>query len=252
MSGSEEGGDQGCGLYGDGGSPARGLRLVVFDLDGTLVDSLGDISAAMNCALRDHGFGGHGPERYIKWVGDGAGALARRALPAGVAGDEVLETKVVSSFRRHYQVGGHRSSRPYGGVVEMLAALRGMGMLLAVLSNKPHELVVGCVEEVFGGGVFSSVLGQKDGSPPKPDPGGLLAVMGDLRVERSEVAYVGDSLVDVETARRAAVAAVAVCWGFCRRGDLLAASPQVMADSPDEVVSFVRNYDTSVRGVRSV
>lgn len=254
MSGSAENGVEGHRSSVGELSPAGALRLVAFDLDGTLVDSLGDIAGAMNGALREHGFEEHEPERYIEWVGDGAGALARRALAAEVAGDEGLAGKVAISFRRHYQLGGHRRSRPYAGVAEMLTSLREVGVVLAVISNKPHELVEGCVEEVFGGGVFARVLGQKDGAPPKPDPSGLLGVMDELGVDRSRTAYVGDSMVDVETARRAGVAAVAVSWGFCGRGDLLAAHPHVMADSPDEILSFVVNYATEAggAGVRSV
>lgn len=186
------------------------LRAVVFDLDGTLVDTLADVAFAMNRALEDCGHPTHALEDYRRWIGGGAADLARRATPD----EDALESaRVLAAFRERYAARLVVESRPYPGIEAAIDELAGRGMALAVLSNKPDAPTRAIVAELFGAR-FRIVCGQRDGVPKKPDPTALLEIAGALAVSPSEVAMVGDSAVDVATALAAGALAVGVTWGY--------------------------------------
>lgn len=185
-------------------------RGVVFDLDGTLVDSLRDIAGAMDRALVELGLPARSLEEYRRFIGDGARALARRAV--GVR--EEHEERALERFRACYGARLVEHTRPYPGIEELLAALAGREIPAAVLSNKPHEWTVSIVGTLFPDHPFAAVLGHRAPIPHKPDPASALELARVLERDPSDVLFVGDTAVDVETAKRAKMIAVGALWGM--------------------------------------
>ncbi|PIE18872.1 MAG: hypothetical protein CSA66_03600 [Proteobacteria bacterium] len=209
---------------------------LIFDLDGTLVDSLADIADGMEHVLARRGLPGHPRDAYRRFVGDGVRRLVARATPPEVHGR--LDA-LVDSFRERYFAHGLDQTHPYDGVEPLLARCAAAGIPMAVVSNKPHALAVEVVAALLGDTPFAAVIGQRDGVPHKPDPRGALEAAEAMGVSPAAVAFVGDSGVDVETARRAQMRAVAVTWGFRGRDELAAAGPDHMVDSPAELWDLI-------------
>ncbi len=203
---------------------------VLFDLDGTLVDSLLDIATLMNATLASHGLPTHPVDAYRRFVGRGITVLAERASEGSGADVAAL----VAELRARYRAAPVTRTRPYDGVAELLAALRARGLPLAVLSNKPHELSVAIVERLFATGTFALVLGQREDTPRKPDPSAALALAHTLGVAPERCAFVGDTDVDVITATRAGMLPVGVAWGFQRRDALVAAGAAHILERPED------------------
>lgn len=199
---------------------------VIFDLDGTLVDSLGDIADALNVALAGLGHPVHDRAAVATMVGDGAAALVRRAIPTGAD-----EAAVLAAFKQRYGTHSVASTRPFDGVVELLDTLRGRDLPLAILSNKPHAMTLKVVEALFAVETFAHVLGQRDGVPAKPDPTAALALASQLGLDPTRCALVGDSEADIGAARQSGMYAVAVTWGFRPRAQLAAERPDALLDS---------------------
>jgi phosphoglycolate phosphatase len=212
------------------------LRAVFFDLDGTLADTVGDIACSMNLALARAGRPGYDVERYRRMIGEGVVVLARRALGHG---REALVPDLVEAFRHIYRERLLVETRPYPGVVELLAALREHQVPLAVLSNKPHAATVAVVEGLFGGETFHAIAGEQEGTPKKPDPTTALALSRLLGVPPARCFLVGDSPVDVETAKNAGMAAVGVSWGFRPAEELREAGAGAILDRPGELLALL-------------
>lgn len=212
-------------------------RAVIFDLDGTLVDSLGDIADAMNATLAARRFPGHPEDAYRAMIGDGVLALARRVLPVAVVTD-ALAREVVVEYRARYAQAMTARTRPYPGIEPLLDALTARGIALAVLSNKSHEATAPLVEASFPGR-FARAWGERVGMPRKPDPTAALALAGELGVPAGETLFVGDSAIDVETALRAGMGAVGVAWGFRGADELARAGAQVIVTEAAEILTLV-------------
>lgn len=208
-------------------------RGLIFDLDGTLVDSLRGITASLNHALAASGLPAHPPESVRGFIGNGARILIRRAAPADA--DESLLHTVEQAFKSHYDLTWSDGTSVYDGIHELLDALQQRGHPLAVLSNKPHPFTAAIVSEMFPAVRFSAVLGQRHGIPHKPDPAGALEIAANLHLPPEHCTLIGDSTMDLETARSSGMRAVAVTWGFQDREQLLAAGADVMIDSPEEL-----------------
>lgn len=211
--------------------------LVIFDLDGTLVDSLAPIARAMNTALEEAGRAARPLEDYRRFVGDGARILARRLL-----GPEAVEDIVESSarrFREVYAEAGHEGTHAYPGMRELLSRLRAAGARLAVLSNKPDALAAACAEHVFGREVFAEVVGQREGVPPKPAPDGLIGLLARIGADARRVVYVGDTATDAATARAAGLKMIGVAWGFRGPAELVAAGVKRIATDADELERMI-------------
>jgi phosphoglycolate phosphatase len=189
------------------------VRAVLFDLDGTLLDTLEDIARSANEVLVGLDLPPHPIDAYRTFIGDGVGNLFQRAFPAGV-GDAGLVERCVERFREVYGRGWNVASRPYPGIPELLDGLVARGLGMAVLSNKPDPFTRRCVEEYLARWPFRAVLGDRAGVPRKPDPGGALDVAGRLGVAPGQVVYLGDSSVDMTTARRAGMIPIGAAWGF--------------------------------------
>ncbi len=206
---------------------------LLFDLDGTLVDSLPGITASLNHALAGKGFPTHGGLEVRRFIGNGSWMLAKRAAPRD-SPDEVVAA-IEQAFKAHYDLHWQEGTVPFPGVPEVLAELRAKGHPMAVLSNKPHPFTTVIVERLFPGIRFDAVLGQKQGIPHKPDPAGALEIVRIFGLPPEDCVLVGDSTIDLETARNAGIRSVAVSWGYHDRAPLLEAGPGAVVDGIDDL-----------------
>ena len=210
-------------------------RLIIFDLDGTLIDTREDIANACNHALEQCGFPTHDLGAYNMLVGRGIDNLFRGALPDGHK-DEEMVARMRSIFVPYYNEHKCDYTRPYEGIMEALEELSGKGLHFAVASNKYQEGTEQLVEKFFGKFEFVRILGQRDGMPIKPDP--LIvseAMEGVPGITCDEVIYCGDSDVDMQTGIGAGVRTIGVTWGFRTREELEAYSPYALIDHPGEI-----------------
>lgn len=205
-------------------------KLVIFDLDGTLVDTIADLGTAVNVALRAKGFPEHTLEAYRGMVGNGVRMLVKRAMPEALREDEALLDELLALFLDYYIQHIDERSRPYPGIPELLAELHAAGVQLGVASNKFQAGAAKLIGRMFPGIPFAAVLGGRSGVPLKPDP----AVVDEIReragVSLGETVMVGDSGTDMATAERAGVAAIAVSWGF-RTREQLGTAPRIVDDA---------------------
>ena len=207
-------------------------QAVLFDLDGTLTNTLEDIAFAMNRALRIHGLPEHPVEKYRYLVGSGARMLAKRAVGQR---DDVMES-VLQTYQAYYQEHNLDRTAPYEGVTELLEALQKRGVKLCVFSNKPHADTCRVVEHFFPGIAFAAVRGQMEGVPVKPDPAGALAMAEALGVAPADFLYLGDTDVDMICARNAGMRPVGVTWGFRDEEELRAAGAERLIHHPMDLL----------------
>jgi len=208
---------------------------VIFDLDGTLIDSLTDIANAANEVLLEHGREVVPIERYRTLVGDGVGVLMERLIPE-VATDPALLASCTSAFARCYGEHWHKTSKPYQGIPLLLNSLAAIGMPLAVLSNKPDSFTRRCVAHFFPTIAFSAVIGHSERFPKKPDPASSLWLAEFLAVPADRIAYVGDTNTDMKTAVAAGFYAMGVAWGFRTRDELYESGARVVYEHPRDLL----------------
>lgn len=213
-------------------------RAVLFDLDGTLLDTLADLGESMNEALSEIGLPGHPLDRYRRFVGDGVAMLAERALPAARRDARTIDA-CVAAMRRIYGARWDRETRPYPGVEDLIATLRARGIPLAVLSNKPDDLTRVVVERFFPAGTFDAVAGARAGVERKPDPAAATAIASRLGVGPAQVLYIGDTNTDMQTAVRAGMHAVGALWGFRDADELTSAGARDLIAAPAEVLRLL-------------
>ena len=210
-------------------------KAVLFDLDGTLTDTLQDIAAAMNRALRLHGLMEFAVEDYRYLVGDGAKKLAERA----VRGRLELQGAVLRDYQAYYETHNLVTTRPYDGVPELLSALEARGMKLCVLSNKPHADTCHVVRHFFPQVSFCVVRGQMEGVPVKPDPTGALQVAREAQLPPDSFLYLGDTAVDMICAKNAGMHSVGVTWGFRTADELQAAGAGLLISRPLQLLEYL-------------
>jgi phosphoglycolate phosphatase len=215
------------------------IRAVIFDLDGTLVDSLADIGESVNQVLVERGFPTHSLADYRSFVGDGMGMLIRRVLPEDRRADDATVDALVNRLKEVYGPRSDRLTHPYDGIADLLDALTERGLPLAVLSNKPHELTVDLVRRLLGAWSFAPVFGQRPQVPRKPDPAAALEIAKCLGLAPPDILYVGDTPTDLETARAAGMPAIAAGWGFRSEAELRGAGATRVARSPRDVLAAV-------------
>jgi phosphoglycolate phosphatase len=203
---------------------------LIFDLDGTLVDSLPGIAASLNRSLSHLGLPTHGSPAVRTFIGNGSLELARKAVPAG-SPDE-LAHQVEAAFKADYAATWPDGTAPYTGIPECLAALAAAGFPLAVLSNKPHDFTVEIVERLFPGLPFAPVFGQRPEIPRKPDPEAALQIARHWGLAPENCRFIGDSTIDLVTAAAAGIPAVAVTWGYHDAADLRDARPACLVENP--------------------
>lgn len=202
-------------------------QAVIFDLDGTLLNTLSDIAAAMNKALRHFDLPAHPEEAYKLFTGDGAKNLTRRAV-----GDRTeMFDEVYSFYNEEYGMNNSITTAPYSGIDEMLRQVAASGMKLCVLSNKGDSDVQQVIAHYFKDIPFSCIRGVREGGPVKPDPRGPLEIAESLGLSKDDFWYVGDTVTDMQCAANAGMESVAVTWGFQTREMLEKAKPDHWAES---------------------
>jgi phosphoglycolate phosphatase len=213
------------------------VDLVLFDLDGTLADTAPDIAAALTATLREAGLPPPPVSVVKQMVGDGARKLIERALARASAEGDL--DALFARFLAHYGATLCVGSRLYPGIGEALERLRSAGVALAVLTNKPGALARRLLDSLGLGGAFLDVVGEGDGFPRKPDPGGARALMTRAGAAAERTAVIGDGLPDVRTARAVGALAIAAGWGYVPPEQLRAEVPDLVAATPAEAISFV-------------
>lgn len=218
---------------------SRGVKpSLIFDLDGTLVDSLPGIAASLNRTLDAHGLPGHSNAMVRSFVGDGLATLIQRAAGSH---DPALLDSLIRCYRADYDASWSAGTRPYPGIVHLLGELARDGHKLAVLSNKTHEFTVNMVRAIFPSVHFSKVLGLREGMRPKPAPGGALELLAALGDPPSQCLLIGDSVMDIDTAANAGMKCIAVTWGYHDRPHLAAANPWKMVETVDALARTIGN-----------
>ena len=210
--------------------------LAIFDMDGTILDTLGDLRDSLNAALASEGLPPRTTDEARRFVGNGIRRLVERGVPDGTP-DEVLE-RVLVAFKRHYAVHCADSTCPYPGIPEMLSSLRAAGVRTAVVSNK-DDGAVRRLAETFFPGAFDHVAGLREGVRRKPAPDTVDAAIASLGVRRSSAVYIGDSEVDLETARAARIPCITVLWGFRSREELAAQGSDCFAAGPADELRLI-------------
>lgn len=214
------------------------MKLAIFDLDGTLLDTIADLAAATNFALAHYGLPTHKEEEYKFFVGNGINKMFERALPEDKRNEEYI-TKLRSQFVPYYDVHNSDLSRPYPGMVELLKELQRNNIAIGVASNKYQEAAVKLVLQFFPGIDFSLILGQREGVPSKPDPTIAYEIIEHTGIAKEDTVYIGDSCVDMQTGKNAGVTTVGVSWGFRPKSELESYSPDFIADNADELRKYL-------------
>ena len=227
------------------------FRAVIFDLDGTLLDTLDDIANAANKVLADRGLPVHPVPRYREFVGEGVLRLIRRVLPDQNQDDQTVQA-CLEAYRGEYARTWNVQTRPYAGVAEMLDGLTARGLRMAVLSNKPDAFTQLCACQLLPGWTFAAVLGASEAFPPKPDPASALEIARRLGVSPAECLYAGDSGVDMRTARAAGMFAAGVLWGFRGAAELTAAGAQALVERPPQLLDLLRESDGGGQAPRAM
>lgn len=210
-------------------------KLAIFDLDGTLLNTVEDLGNATNYALEQCGFQIHPKDEYYQMVGRGIYNLFRAAIPSECATEDNVQ-RMASYFIPYYDTHKCDCTRPYDGIPEMLKTITAAGVRLAVASNKYQDGAEKLVHHFFGEYDFVRILGQREGQPIKPDPAIVDQVLAEVpSVTKSETVYVGDSNVDMQTGLNAGVRTVGVSWGFRTREELAAYTPSAIVDTPEEL-----------------
>ena len=210
------------------------LKAFIFDLDGTLIDSLADIAESINRMLDARGYPRCEKEVFKQMVGDGMEKLVERALPESVRSDELIKV-CVEEYRAHYDVLWNAQTQAYPGIVEMLTEMQARGVKLGVISNKAHRFTVPMTEHFFGKAVFDHILGQRAEVPRKPAPDGAHEMAAFLGLKTDEMVYVGDSGIDMQFAKNSGMRAIGVCWGFRSEAELMECGADVLISSASEL-----------------
>lgn len=214
-------------------------KLVIFDLDGTLLNTIADLAASANYALVQNGFPARTEEECRRFVGNGIDKLLERALPSGRQTAENM-ARLKPVFVTYYDRHNADLTTVYPGVAELVGGLHRQGVGLAVLSNKYQAAAEKLVKHYFPAVPFVAVIGQRPGVPTKPNPVGVYEILHLSGVPKEDVLYVGDSDVDVLTAQNAGVPCCAVSWGFRSRAQLEGLSPDLLVDTPLEIAAYVK------------
>lgn len=216
----------------------RPIEAIIFDLDGTLLNTLNDIANCANTVLEDWNCPLHSVDTYADLVGDGLTNLARKALPTSRRSSAEINA-FVDAYRKQYATRWNETSTWYPGIPELLSNVSAHHIPLAILSNKNDDFTKVCVSSYFPSIPFQEVRGARAGVPLKPDPRSALEIARSLGVRPTSCLFVGDSEIDIQTAANAEMIGVGVLWGYRSRAALQAAGATIVMSSPDELAEFV-------------
>ncbi|KAA6316256.1 Phosphoglycolate phosphatase [termite gut metagenome] len=213
-------------------------QLVIFDLDGTLLNTIADLAQSTNHALRKLGFPTHEEEAYNFMVGNGVNKLFERALPER---EKTMENilRIRTEFIPYYDEYNTDKTLPYPGIVELLQTLQEYGKMIGVASNKYHAATLKLISHYFPKINFTAVFGQREGIVPKPNPAIVYTIMKVAKVSKDKVLYVGDSGVDMQTAKNSGVSSCGVTWGFRPRRELEDFHPDFIVDKAEDILRLV-------------
>ncbi len=214
------------------------IKLVLFDLDGTLVNSLYDLADSCNYALESLGFPTHETEKYKYFVGNGIPKLIERILPADKLTEE-LHKKALDVFINRYREHFVDKTCLYEGISELVENLKEKGLKIGVVSNKAHEMAVRVVEKLFPYGTFDTVYGKIEDFPTKPDSALTLRVISEMGAKPCETVFIGDSGMDAKTAVNAGCIGIGVLWGFRGKDELLENGADYIVGKPEEILKII-------------
>lgn len=217
------------------------IKAVLFDLDGTLVNSLGDLASSTNYALSKFGFPARKTDEYKYFAGDGIPKMLERALPEGHKDKETVE-KMLPYFFEHYSVHYADKSYAYEGVKELILSLKNMGIKVAVVTNKAQEMA-DIVISKFYGNLFDLILGKREGIPAKPDPAAAFMAMDILGVKPDECVFIGDSGMDVATGVNSGAYPVGELWGFRKRDELVLNGAASIIEKPEQLLNIIKELN---------
>ncbi|MDD3280018.1 MAG: HAD family hydrolase [Bacteroidales bacterium] len=211
--------------------------LIIFDLDGTLLNTLDDLADSGNFILRTYGFPEHPVNAYRFFVGDGIRKLIERIIPENKREDSFIE-EVKSEFMKHYEIHKYDKTAPYQGIIELLRTIQKRNIKIAVASNKTHEVMGKMMDYYFPGIHFDAVFGQRKKIPPKPDPAVVVDILHKTGIVKEKTLYVGDTSVDMLTAHNAGLKSIGVLWGFRSKEELLQAGADIIIEKPEELLEY--------------
>jgi len=215
------------------------VKAVIFDLDGTLIDTIHDLADSVNEVLKARNYPQHTIESYKYRVGDGIRILLERALPETLLFDEDDMDQITRDFNLYYHTHWKNHTKPYPGITNMLLSLQKHKIPLAILSNKPQHFTDLCANYFFPEDIFHLVFGARETYPKKPDPFSALLIADELKVSPHEVIYVGDTSIDMNTAINAGMYPVGVSWGFRSQKELIDAGAQIILNFPEELLLII-------------
>lgn len=214
-------------------------KAAIFDLDGTLVDTIEDLSISVNEMLKEHDLPQHTVDEYKMFFGNGSKKAIERSLPKEKADDATFLQGAIKRYQQIYE--HHRNhTKPFDGIIEALQELKSYGIPLGVCTNKHQQAADEIVGGMFPKGMFSEVLGDRPGWPVKPDPMKVLLMAKKYGVKPREVAYFGDTSVDMDTAVNAGFLPVGVLWGFREKAELLEHGAEIILQKPEEILTKVK------------
>jgi phosphoglycolate phosphatase len=213
---------------------------IIFDLDGTLLNTIDDLANSMNIVLEQHGFPVHPVEKYKYFVGNGMDNLTKRVLPTECTDEDFIKS-FLDEFQNQYSQNWHSFTKPYPGIEKLLEGLEARGIKMSVLSNKADQFTQIIIDYFFGLNHFDFVLGAKAGVPKKPDPLAALEIARNSQIQPSEYLYLGDSGVDMQTANAAGMYALGATWGFRDVDELNTNGAKKLIYDPIEIIELFKN-----------
>lgn len=217
------------------------IKLAIFDLDGTLCDTLEDLATSVNVALSSLGYEAHSTEAYKYMVGSGMKNLVFRALPEGKKSDaevEYAKELMLDHYKDHFA----DKTYAYGGIPELLLNLKQKGIHIAVCTNKAHNMAVKVVDKLFGD-IFDMVIGKSEDRPLKPDPYSVNEIMEHFGVKTEETVFIGDSGVDITTALNSNTTPIGVLWGFRDKTELIENGARHIAETPNDIFEIIKTLE---------
>lgn len=214
-------------------------KAVIFDLDGTLSDSIASIKYCGDRAIAPFGYGPFPESDYKYFIGDGVVNLIRRVLTASGDKELVHFDEALRLYKEYFAADCMYQVKPYEGIRELLAQLKKRNIRIAVLSNKPHAQTMDVIETLFGKGYFDVIQGQKEGVPIKPDPGGVFAILEQLGLQSKDILYLGDTATDMKTGKSAGAFTLGALWGFRDRRELEESHADAIIEKPLDLLGFL-------------
>ena len=215
------------------------FKAILFDLDGTLLDTLADLANSMNAALTSLSFPTHPIEAYRHFVGDGVDMLARRTLPKDHLDEETV-SKCLAEMKNQYSKRWADDTVPYPGIGELLTSLDELGITKIIFSNKPDDFTQLTVTKLLSPWTFKIVRGIKPGTPKKPNPTAALQIAAELNLTPAQILYLGDTNTDMQTATNAGMYPVGALWGFREAKELKANGAKALVEKPQDVLDFLK------------